>query len=93
MNIANERTKIYCENTIHNITCSVSCSAKKKRIVDWDEIDVVKLLLKNNKNYSKSAREVGISDNSVRKRLIRVLKSTGITDKDIEINGLASFIK
>lgn len=49
-------------------TCSVKCSNKLRGTLDWNEIDLPKLLIDNKYNYCAVARILNISDNSVRKR-------------------------
>ena len=51
-----------------NIVCSHECGIKKNRKVDWDNIDLLKILEENDFNFSKTGRQLGVSDNAIRKR-------------------------
>ena len=53
------------------ITCSLSCSAKKSRTVNWDIIDVVTLYNKCG-NYAEIGRSLGVSGAAVRKRYLKL---------------------
>lgn len=52
----------------HLKSCSRSCAGKMKGKVNWDEIDVPKLLTENN-SLRKAAESLGISDSALRKRI------------------------
>jgi hypothetical protein len=49
--------------------CSKGCAAKDKQKVDWDSIDLVEHLKKHKGNISSAAKELGVSDNGLRKHL------------------------
>lgn len=51
-----------------NITCSPECSAKRKRRIDWDSIDLP-ALFKEHKTATKLVEILGVSDVSIGKRL------------------------
>ncbi len=49
--------------------CSYECSRKGQKRAEISNEEMFALLEKNDMNYSKTGRELGISDNAVRKRL------------------------
>ena len=55
-----------------NKFCSLSCSGKNKRKVDWDNIDLLELLKTN--SQEQVADMFNVSGNSVRKRLKKISK-------------------
>lgn len=57
-----------------NVVCSNKCSIKKNRKVDWDNIDLLNVLEENNFNFSKTGRQLGVSDSTIRKRYRYILK-------------------
>lgn len=54
-----------------NKYCSLVCSGKVSRRVNWDNVDL-KYMLESGKTYVAIGRELGISDVSVRKRAKRL---------------------
>jgi len=52
---------------MHLITCSKECAGKKRGKVDWDDVDLDKLLI--DKSIMKIAEGLGVSDMAVRKRM------------------------
>lgn len=52
-------------------TCSKICAGKKKRKIDWDKVDLKKLLNELN-TYSAVAKLLGISSAAVRKRARKI---------------------
>lgn len=56
---------------LHQKTCSYKCAAKLSRKVDWDNINLVKML-KSGKSYSKIADMCGCSCGNVIKRCKRL---------------------
>lgn len=71
--IRNKKCKV-CGEQIYNTRtfCSTKCAGKEARIINWDEVDLEKLLYENNNNFSKVGRVLGISDNAVRKRYKKI---------------------
>ena len=63
------------EKLLVNTTCSISCGAKIRYKINWDEIDLNKLMEENNNSYRAVGRVIGISDNSVKKRWLKLNKS------------------
>ena len=76
-----------CKKPIYhlsNIFCSKKCSgifyrrqqdikADKRRLASiWYNIDVVNLISRNNGVFTKAAKEIGISDNGVRRRFRKI---------------------
>jgi len=57
----------------YNITCSKECRAKRSRTVDWDKIDIEKLVNKGNSFY-EIGDLLGVSGAAVSKRLKRIIK-------------------
>jgi hypothetical protein len=57
----------------YNITCSKECRAKRSRTVDWDKIDIEKLLKEGNSFY-QIGDLLGVSVSAVSKRLKRIIK-------------------
>lgn len=55
----------------YNMTCSITCAAKKRSTIDWDSVDLL-ALYNEHKNYSKIGRMFGVSDSSIRKRVLRL---------------------
>ena len=47
--------------------CSYECSHKSRQKIDWSAINITKEL--ETKNFSQLARELGVSDNAIRKQL------------------------
>jgi len=54
------------EKPIANITCSKSCAAKKSRKVNWDAVDLGRLLTKH--SFIAIGDMLGVSDAAVHKR-------------------------
>ena len=54
-----------------SITCSIACSGKRARLVDWDSIDVHALVAKY-KNPEQVGKYLGISGAAVRKRIKKI---------------------
>ena len=63
------------EKPIQNKTCSHECSAKNKRKVDWDKIDIKKLVENDKMSYTAIADKLNVSDAAVRKRYLKILHS------------------
>lgn len=64
---------------VHNKVCNQSCGAewqakqgKKSNYFPWEDYDLEKLLKDNSHNFSAIGRLLGVSDNAVRKRAIKV---------------------
>ena len=62
--ICGEKTKAK-----YNKTCSRSCAAKKSRKVDWDQIDLYKLIFQEKYSYTRVADILGVSDTAVKKKV------------------------
>ena len=60
-----------CNNEIplHQITCSRKCAATKLRIIDWDNVDLITLYIKEKKTQNDIAFMLGCSNTAVRKRM------------------------
>lgn len=56
------------EKLVINKTCSQTCFKKTRRKVDWDKIDLKNIMKDNQFNFSKTGRQLGVTDNAVRKR-------------------------
>lgn len=74
------KEKTYCpvcgdEKPIHSITCSKECAGKKARKFDWDRIDLLEEL--KNKTITQIAKEIGVSDVAVHKRIKRIKSIPG----------------
>ena len=63
-----------CNNlmSVHRITCSVECAARKSRTVDWDRVDLYDLWKIKKIPQTHIASTLGISGSAVRKRLIKL---------------------
>ena len=59
------------EKPIHNKTCSHSCAAKLVGKVDWDSVDLVGLLREHG-SFTGVGEKIGVSDNAVRKRAMKL---------------------
>lgn len=53
--------------SVKNITCSRKCASKRARKIDWDSVDLEKMI-KEKRNWSEIGRIVGVSDVAVKKR-------------------------
>lgn len=60
------------EKDSSNVTCSYKCAGSLGGKVDWKSIDIISLFEKNDKNYTRTGTILGVSDNSVRKRLKKI---------------------
>jgi 5-methylcytosine-specific restriction endonuclease McrA len=57
-------------------TCSIDCNTKNRRKIDWDSIDLQKLIADEG-SYEAAGRKLGITGNAIRKH-IKVVFPTGI---------------
>ena len=73
-----ERTRLtncpICKSlmSVHRITCSVECAAKKAGTVIWDAVDLYDLWKTKRIPQTHIASALGISGSAVRKRLIKL---------------------
>lgn len=75
-----DKNETYCPvcNNIKlscNITCSKQCAAKLSNKIDWDSIDIFKLIDEKG-SIVKAASYLGCSDMSVRKRLKKLARNS-----------------
>jgi hypothetical protein len=68
-----EKEKSYCpvcngEKPIWQKTCSRVCGGKLNRKVDWEKVDLEKLIKKEEKSLKSIGKQLGVTDNAVRKR-------------------------
>jgi hypothetical protein len=61
----------------HNnkVFCSYTCQAKGQGKLKLTDQEIYDRWIANNKNYLKTSRELGISDNGVRKRIEKFMRS------------------
>ena len=62
----------FCDNTTKrkaSVYCSYECYHKAERKTIYTDLEILNILKNNNFNYSKTGKELGISDNAVRKRV------------------------
>lgn len=57
----------------HLITCSKQCAAKHTGKVDWDQIDLIKLIEIDKRSKIDIAKELGCSDAAVGKRYRKLI--------------------
>ncbi len=62
------------DKPISNKTCSYKCSGTLSRKIDWDRVDLQKML-NEHKSYTKVGDILGVTGSAVRKRA----KTIGIT--------------
>jgi len=53
---------------VKRVNCSVACRAKYREATNWPSIDKLKEMVQDS-SYSQVGRELGVSDNAVRKRI------------------------
>ena len=53
--------------------CSVECASKAQMRLDWENIDVLKVLESTNFNFVQAGKLLGVSDNTVRKRYKKLI--------------------
>ena len=64
----------YCSRSCRGKDNYIPITKKRRKHIKtrWDEIDVVQLLIKHNGIFTHAAKEIGISDNGVRKQFKRI---------------------
>jgi hypothetical protein len=62
--------------------CSQKCACQKRSKIDWDKIDLVDLVFKQKLTLTNLAKTIGVTDNSIRKRLVKL----GLPCKRKQIN-------
>ena len=60
------------QKPIVNKTCSLSCASKLKGKVDWDNIDLKKMIYEDKLSFCEIGRRLDVSDNAVRKRAKKI---------------------
>lgn len=71
--VLNKKEKTFCpvcekEKQSYNKTCSLNCASKLSRKVDWDSVDLKKMLDKYKWNYTHVGDCLDITGSSVKKR-------------------------
>jgi len=59
---------VMSKNSVNCITCSNQITNKKREKIEWPDVGELLKRLENS-NYSALARELGVSDNAIRKRI------------------------
>lgn len=66
-----------CNKPKNNINkfCSLSCSSKSRRKVNWDSVDLLKLVNEDKRSFVSIGDELNCSDAAVRKRYIKLMQN------------------